>query len=184
MTSNNLSITVNNSYSQALYELAEDDKNLTKVEGEVSAMLKLIGENVDFKNLIKDPTNKKKDLLNVMTLISKKFDFTEIFSKFLNFLVNKTRLFYLEKILKDFLIITSNKKGEIIAKLKAAKPLNKIEIENIKKDLTENFGGNLKLNFEHDPSLIGGIIIQIGSVMIDTSIKSKLKQIETKMIEA
>ena len=184
MTSNNLSITVNNSYSQALYELAEDDKNLTKVEGEVSAMLKLIGENVDFKNLIKDPTNKKKDLLNVMTLISKKFDFTEIFSKFLNFLVNKTRLFYLEKILKDFLIITSNKKGEIIAKLKAAKPLNKIEIENIKKDLTENFGANLKLNFEHDPSLIGGIIIQIGSVMIDTSIKSKLKQIETKMIEA
>jgi len=50
--------------------------------------------------------------------------------------------------------------------------------------LTENFGTNLKLNFEHDPSLIGGLIIQIGSVMIDTSIKSKLQQLETKMIEA
>jgi ATP synthase, F1 delta subunit len=90
----------------------------------------------------------------------------------------------LEKILKDFLIISSNKKGEIIAKLKAAKQLNDEEINNIKKDLTENFGTNLKLNFEHDPSLIGGLIIQIGSVMIDTSIKSKLQQLETKMIEA
>ena len=88
------------------------------------------------------------------------------------------------KILKDFLIISSNKKGEIIAKLKAAKQLNDEEINNIKKDLTENFGTNLKLNFEHDPSLIGGLIIQIGSVMIDTSIKSKLQQLETKMIEA
>ena len=77
-----------------------------------------------------------------------------------------------------------NKKGEIIAKLKAAKQLNDEEINNIKKDLTENFGTNLKLNFEHDPSLIGGLIIQIGSVMIDTSIKSKLQQLETKMIEA
>ena len=74
----------------------------------------------------------------------------------------------MEKILKDFLIISSNKKGEIIAKLKAAKQLNDEEINNIKKDLTENFGTNLKLNFEHDPSLIGGLIIQIGSVMIDT----------------
>ena len=90
----------------------------------------------------------------------------------------------MEKILKDFLIISSNKKGEIIAKLKAAKELNDEEINNIKKDLTENFGTNLKLNFEHDPSLIGGLIIQIGSVMIDTSIKSKLQQLETKMIEA
>ena len=90
----------------------------------------------------------------------------------------------MEKILKDFLIISSNKKGEIIAKLKAAKQLNDEEINNIKKDLTENFGTNLKLNFEHDPSLIGGLIIQIGSVMIDTSIKSKLQQLETKMIEA
>ena len=87
----------------------------------------------------------------------------------------------MEKILKDFLIISSNKKGEIIAKLKAAKQLNDEEINNIKKDLTENFGTNLKLNFEHDPSLIGGLIIQIGSVMIDTSIKSKLQQLETKM---
>ena len=184
MTSNNLTLTANNSYSQALYELAEESKDLSKVEDEVNSILKLIGENADFRNLIKDPTIKKDELMQVVIAFSKKFNLSDIFNKFLCFLVNKARLFYLEKILKDFLIISSNKKGEIIAKLKAAKQLNDEEINNIKKDLTENFGTNLKLNFEHDPSLIGGLIIQIGSVMIDTSIKSKLQQLEKKMIEA
>ena len=184
MTSNNLTLTANNSYSQALYELAVESKDLSKVEDEVNAIIKLISENPDFKNLIKDPTIKKNELLQVITTISKKFNISDIFNKFLCFLVNKARMYYLEKILKDFLIISSNKKGEIIAKLKAAKKMNDDEINNIKKDLTENFGSNLKLNFEYDPSLIGGLIIQIGSIMIDTSIKSKLHKLETKMIEA
>ena len=151
MTSNNLTLTANNSYSQALYELAEESKELSKVEDEVNSILKLIGENADFRNLIKDPTIKKDELMQVVIAFSKKFNLSDIFNKFLCFLVNKARLFYLEKILKDFLIISSNKKGEIIAKLKAAKQLNDEEINNIKKDLTENFGTNLKINFEHDP---------------------------------
>ena len=62
--------------------------------------------------------------------------------------------------------------------------INPSEVTKILKEQIKNFGTNLKLNFEHDPSLIGGLIIQIGSVMIDTSIKSKLQQLETKMIEA
>ena len=56
--------------------------------------------------------------------------------------------------------------------------------DKIKNELTQNFGSNVKLNYKHDPSLIGGLIIQVGSVMIDTSIKNKLQQIENKMIEA
>ena len=62
--------------------------------------------------------------------------------------------------------------------------LDNNEIENIKKSLKENFGSNLKLDFSHDPSLIGGLIIQVGSVMIDTSIRGKLQKIENNMIEA
>ena len=82
------------------------------------------------------------------------------------------------------MIICSNNRGEIIAKLKAAKELSVSELENIKNNLKENFGSNLKLDFSHDPSLIGGLIIQVGSVMIDTSIRGKLQKIENNMIEA
>ncbi len=180
----NFSVSSNNSYSQALYELAVESDVLNQVESQVLAVIKLISESQDFNNLIKDPTNKQEDQLNIINLISDKFDFNELFKRFLNFLILKRRLFFVEKILNDFLIICTSKRGEVLAKLTVAKELNESEIEKIKKDLTENFGYNVKLKYKYDPSLIGGLIIQIGSVMIDTSIKNKLQQIENKMIEA
>ena len=75
-------------------------------------------------------------------------------------------------------------RGEISGKLISAKELNDLEINNIKDELTKNFGSNIKLSYKLDKNLIGGLIVQIGSLMIDTSIKSKLQQIENKMIEA
>ena len=76
------------------------------------------------------------------------------------------------------------KRGEIVAKLTAAKELNDNEVNNIKEELTKNFSSKIKLQYKFDPSLIGGLIIQVGSTMIDTSIKNKLQQLENKMIEA
>ena len=80
MTSNNLTLTANNSYSQALYELAEESKDLSKVEDEVNSILNLIGENADFRNLIKDPTTKQEDLINITNSISEIYNF-EILEK-------------------------------------------------------------------------------------------------------
>ena len=181
---NSFSVLAVNSYSQALYEIADENKLLIEIEEQVAALIKLIAESNDFNLLIKDPTNKKEDQLNIINLISEKFSFNQLFKKFLNFLVLKRRLFYLDKILKDFNLICSKKRGEVVAKLTVAKELNENEIDKIKKELTQNFGSNVKLNYKYDPSLIGGLIIQVGSVMVDTSIKNKLQQIENKMIEA
>ena len=102
----------------------------------------------------------------------------------MNFLIIKRRFFNIKKILKDFLVICSNKRGEIHAKLTVGKKLNNQEIEKIKSELIQNFGSNIKLEYKYDPNLIGGLIIQIGSIMIDTSIKNKLQKIENKMIGA
>ncbi len=99
----------------------------------------------------------------------------------MNFLVVKRRFFYVEKILKDFVMICSKNRGEISAKLIVAKELNENEINKIKDELSQNFGSNVKLNYNYDPDLIGGLIMQVESVMIDTSIKNKLQQIENKM---
>ena len=171
------------SYAQALFELAEENKIDFEIEKQVSELMKLIFKNEDFNLFIKNPTNKTEDLKNVLNKISDKFNFNQLLKKFLNFLVLKRRLFYLEKILDDFLKICSSKRGEIIAKLTAAKELNNSEIEKIKNELTQKFCKNIKLNYKYDPSFIGGLIIQVGSVMVDTSIKNKLKQIENTMLE-
>jgi len=172
------------SYSQALYELAFEEKNLNDVEKNAISLLKLISQSEDFNLLIKDPTNKQEDQLNVINIIFEKFNLNNLLKKFLNFLVMKRRFFYVEKILKDFVMICSKNRGEISAKLIVAKQLNENEINKIKSDLSQNFGSDVKLNYNYDPDLIGGLIMQVGSVMIDTSIKNKLQQIENKMIEA
>ena len=172
------------SYSQALYELASEEKILNDVEEHVISLIKLISQSKDFNSLIKNPTNKQEDQLNVINIIFEKFNLNNLLKKFLNFLVTKRRLFYVEKILKDFVTICSKNRGEISAKLTVAKELNEKEINKIKNDLSQNFGSDVKLNYNYDPDLIGGLIIQVESLMIDTSIKNKLQQIEKKMIEA
>ena len=78
----------------------------------------------------------------------------------------------------------SNEKISNIADLSSSKELNETDISKIKNELASNFGANIKLNYKYEPSLIGGLIIKVGSIMVDTSIKSKLKQLETKMLEA
>ena len=172
------------SYSQALYELASEEKKLNDIEEHVVSIINLISQSEDFNSLIKDPTNKQEDQLNVINIIFEKFNLNNLLKKFLNFLVMKRRFFYVEKILKDFVIICSKKRGEISAKLIVAKELNENEINKIKNELSQNFGSDVKLNYNYDPDLIGGLIMQVESVMIDTSIKNKLQQIENKMIEA
>ena len=184
MSKKNSTLSTGNSYSQALFELASENKLINDIEQQVSSILKLISISNDFKDLIKDPTNKIEDQLKIINKISDQFKFNELLKKFLGFIVSKRRFFYLEKILNDFLNICSNSRGEIQAELSSAKELNENEVNSIKVELTNTFGSNIKLSHKFDSSLIGGLIIKVGSIMIDTSIKNKLQQIEKKMIEA
>jgi len=184
LSDNNTSFSTNNSYSKALYELASENNSVSDVEGQVIGLVNLISNSLDFKELIKDPTNKIEDQQKVVSLMSDQFKFNELLKKFLSFVISKRRFFYIEKILNDFLSICSNARGEMQAELSVAKEMSQEEIDKVKKELANNFTSNIKLNYKYDPSLIGGLIIKVGSTMIDTSIKNKLQQIEKKMIEA
>ena len=184
MTNKNTIAASNNSYSQALFELASENNLTDQIEEQILDLLDMISKSTDFKFLIKDPTTKINDQLLVIKEISHKFRLNNLLERFLCFIISKRRFFYVEKILKDFVSICYNSRGEIEAELMAAKSLNQNEMNNLKNELASNFGSNIKLNYKHDPSLIGGLIIKVGSTMIDTSIKNKLQKLEKKMIEA
>ena len=171
-------------YSLALYELAAESNELDVIEDHSSSIINLIIANENFRSLIKDPTNKKDDLLNVLKKISDQYKLNKLLIKFLGFLIFKRRFFYVDKILKSFIETCSIKRGELKAKLISAKNLNENEVKDIKEELTKSFGSKIKLNYTHDTSLIGGLIVQVGSMMVDTSIKNKLQQIKNRMIEA
>ena len=179
----NFSDTAASRYSLALYELAEENKHVNEIENQSFALIKLIDESKDFESIVRNPINKKEDQINIIVKIAETYNFNTLFKNFLCFLVEKRRLFFLRNILRNFVDICSQKRGEVKAKLVASKQLNDEEINKIKNDLSKDFTNKVKLDYKYDPSLVGGLIIQIGSVMIDTSIKNKLKQLENKMIE-
>ena len=169
-------------YSLALFELAEEENSIEEVERNSLLISNLILKSNELSKIIKNPTNTREDLHLVVNKISEIYKLNNLFTKFLNFLVEKRRFFFVEKILKNFVQTCSKKRGEVTANLTTAKKLNNEEVNKIKDDLTKHISSKIKLKYSHDPSLIGGLIIQVGSTMIDTSLRNRLQKLENKMI--
>ena len=172
------------SYAQALYELAKENSELNNVEDEMNNLKTLVDENSIFRNMISNPTVKSEQKKKVMFKIANQYNLSQTLKKFLGFISIKNRLFFLDQIIESFLNIMSNNKGELKAKLLSSKQLSKKDIENIQSELSKDFKSPIKIDYKYDPNLIAGLIIQVGSVMVDTSIQNKLKQLEKNMIEA
>ena len=173
-----------NSYASALYELSKESSELDKTEYGMKSLRGLLNESSDFKEMILSPAVTKEDKKKVIFLIADQNNFSQILKKFLGFLAIKNRLFFLSKIIKSFLNLVSTNKGELKVKLISSKKLSIDEQKKIQKELSKDFKSPLNIDYENDPNLIGGLIIQVGSVMIDTSIRAKLKKLEKNMIEA
>ena len=92
-------------------------------------------------------------------------------------------MFFLNQIIDSFSDLVSSSKGELKAKLLSSKELSKAELEKICSELSKDFQSSIKIDYKHNPDLIGGLVIQVGSVMVDTSIKNKLRQLQKSMIE-
>tara|TARA_B100000700_G_scaffold82209_1_gene92540 strand:+ start:3584 stop:4141 length:558 start_codon:yes stop_codon:yes gene_type:complete len=179
----NFSNSTSKSYALALYELSKESSELEKVEEGVKSINQLMKDSLDFKELILNPTVAKEDKKNVLLAIADKNNFSSTLKKFLSFLSAKNRLFFLSKICEAFLNLVSSNKGELKAKIVSAKKLSEAEKNMLQKELSEDFKSLLNINYEYNPDLLAGLTIQIGSTMIDTSIKSKLKKLEKSMIE-
>ena len=172
------------SYALALYELAKENSELNKVEDEIKGLRVLLNESSDFKEMIANPIITKEKKNKIIIEIADRDSFCQTLKKFLGFLTIKNRLFFLSKIIDSFLSFVSSSKGELKAKLFSSKKLSKAELEKISLELSKNFKSVLNIDYKYDPDLIGGLIVQIGSVMVDTSIKTKLKKLEKNMVEA
>ena len=172
------------SYALALYELTKENSELNKVEDGMNGVKTLLSKSSDFKEMIINPTVTKEEKNKVIIKIVSQYGFCQSLKKFLGFLTTKNRLFFLNQIIDSFLNLVSSSKGELKAKLLSSKELSKAEIEKIRNELSKDFQSPIKIDYKHDPDLIGGLVIQVGSIMIDTSIKTKLGQLQKSMIEA
>ena len=171
-------------YALALYELAEDNSELQAVEKDINELSGIYNTNEELKNFIKDPTQSQSSQLAVLNQISAEMNLSKIVKNFLSILVTKRRIFFMNTIFKIFLLLVSKKKGELKASLISSKRLTNEELKNLNSEISQAIGTVIDLDYKVDEDLIGGLKMQIGSLMVDTSIKSKLKKYKQTMLEA
>jgi len=170
-------------YSRALFAVAKEANDLEKVEIEVKNFKFLLENSPELKNFFNNPTQSINNQNNVNDLLSKRLSFSKNLKNFFSLLIEKRRIFFVSKIINSFLRLCSRKRGEVKASLISSKELSESELENISNDLSSSMGATIKFDYKIDKELIGGLKLQLGSFMIDTSIKNKLKKFEQQMIE-
>jgi F-type H+-transporting ATPase subunit delta len=166
-----------------LYELANENSELEAVERHVSELLNIYSMSESLRIFIKNPTQSQANQLEILNKISTQMNLSKIIKNFLGVLVIKRRIFFIKKIFLNFLSLASKQRGELKASLISSKNLTSEELENLSKDLSKTMGAAIALDYVVDENLIGGLKVQIGSLMIDTSIKNKLKKYEQTMLE-
>ena len=170
-------------YARALFELTQEEKELGQTEENILNLLDIYNKNSDFENFVKNPTQTFSIQLDVIKHISSLLKFSKNFKNFLSLLVIKRRIYFLKKILKSYLKLSSFKRGEMSAQLISSKDLSDQEFKNISLELSKEIGSNISFDYKVDNELIGGFKMQIGSLMIDTSVKNKLKKYKQVMLE-
>jgi len=177
------SIETSERYSRALFEVAQEASDLEKIENDIKNFASLMNNSLEIKNFIHNPTQSKENQNNVIKLLAEKLNFSKNLKNFMFLLIEKRRIFFIAKIIDSFLKLCSQKRGEVKASLISSKELSEVEIENFSKDLSSSMGSTIKFDYKVDKELIGGLKLQLGSYMIDTSIKNKLNKYEQKMLE-
>ena len=164
-------------YAKSIFQLASEKNILNEVENNFSQLNLLMQDSVNFKKFVVNPTIQKQARLKIIEFLAAKLNFNKIFINFLKLINEKGRFFFLEKIIKDFFSILSINKGEVIADLIIANEITEDKKNEIKKELSQLYKKDIKLNFSIDESLISGSILKVGSKMIDNSAKSKFNRI-------
>ena len=182
-TNKNFSSETSERYSRALFEVAKESVELEKIEIDIKNFLILFNNSVDLQNFIQNPTQTIEIQNNVINLLSEKLSFSKNLKNFFLLLIKKRRFFFVKKIIDNFLRLCSKKRGEIKASIISSKELSTDELANLSKDLSSSIGSTIKFEYKVDQDLIGGLKLQMGSFMIDTSLKNKLKKYEQKLLE-
>ena len=170
-------------YSRALFEVANEADELERVEIEVKNFYSIFNSSEEIKNFVQNPTHSIESQNGAIQLISDKLGFSKNFKNFLYLLIEKRRIFFIKKIFQSFLKLCSNKRGEISASLISSKELSEVQLNEISEDLSKSMGLKIRFNYKVDKELIGGLKLQLGSLMVDTSIKNKLKKYKQAMLE-
>jgi F-type H+-transporting ATPase subunit delta len=168
-------------YATALFDLADRSSVLDEVAGDLRQIEAMTAESDDLRRMIRSPVISRSEQSNAMQLLLKKAGTSALTKNFVGVVASNRRLFALADIIKDYLMVLAGRRGEKTAEVSSAKPLSDSQKVDITNALQNSVGGKVSLNLTVNPELLGGIVVKIGSRMVDASIQTKLQRLKIAM---
>jgi len=168
-------------YAEALIELAEQDGALEAVEADVGKLRAIVAESADFRHFIESPAYSRADHVKGIGAVLEKAGVGDLTRRFALLVASNRRLFALSAICDAVLAKLAERRGEVSAAVTAARELTAAQRESLKKALKKATGRDVNIEVAVDPKVLGGLVVQIGSHMVDSSLRSQLQRLQLSM---
>lgn len=170
-------------YAGSLYELAVQSSAVDKVEADLSRFEALLSESDDLARMIKSPVFSAEEQFKAIVAIADKSGISGLVGNFLRVVAQNRRLFAVPSMIKAFRAIAAEARGEVSADVTSAHPLSAAQQDELKATLKGVTGKDVAINAIVDPSLLGGLVVKVGSRQIDTSLRTKLNSLKLALKE-
>lgn len=171
-------------YASAVFELAADDHALEAVERDLARVEALIEESADLSRLLRSPVYSRAEQSRAWAALLERLGAHTLTRKFIGVLAAKRRLYALREVIRFYNALIARRRGEITAKVISAEPLDADERARLIQELKASFKRTVKLDASVDKRLIAGLVVRVGSRMIDASLATKLDRLKLAMKEA
>ena len=170
-------------YAQAVFDLAREEGSLAVVDTDIAALDAALRDSADLRHLISSPIYSREEQGAAVAVLSDRMGLLPVLRNVLGLMAQKRRLFALPQLLRALRELLAQARGEITAEVVSAQPLTPEQQRHLGETIAEREGKLVRLETRVDPSLIGGLVVRVGSRMIDTSIRAQLGQMQNMMKE-
>ena len=168
-------------YAIALFELADEQKQLGAVGESLAALKQALAESEDFRTLTTSPLIGRDQAVQAVTAAAEAMKLDPITVNFVGVLAKNRRLAQLGEVIRAFNLLAARHRGEITAEITSARALDDDQIEALRSNLRGRYGADIALDLNVDPAILGGLVVKIGSRRIDGSIRTKLNTLALAM---
>jgi F-type H+-transporting ATPase subunit delta len=168
-------------YATALFELADEAKALDAVADDLRALKKLMAESDDLARLLRSPVISRTEQGRAMAAVLDKAGASDLVKRFVGLVASNRRLFALPAMIDAFLAELAQRRGEVTAEVVSARPLDEASRQRLAEAIRKVAGQRVTVDLRVDPALIGGLVVKVGSRMIDSSLRTKLNRMQIAM---
>ncbi len=168
-------------YAAALFDLADERKELDAVAGDLQSLRAMLRESADLRRVIRSPVLSRDEQGKAIAALAQQAQISLLARNFLGLLAQNRRLFALSDMIESFLARLAERRGEVTAQVTTAQDLTPAQRDAVNEQLRRAVGRKVAIDIRVDPSLLGGLIVKVGSRMVDASLKSKLHRLQLAM---